>query len=80
MRCVESGKQDNRQDKEAAMPGRNIEDVTRTPPLQPPEGDRKTVEQKLKRQTGQRKPHEKPDVHADRPRDRQLKPERKGVI
>lgn len=61
------------------MPGRNTEHVTRTPQQQP-EGDPKTIEHELKRQTEQRKEHEKPEVHADRPRDKQLKPERKGVI
>jgi hypothetical protein len=62
------------------MPGRNTEHTTRTPQQQPPEGSRKAVEHELKRQTEQRKEHEKPEVNADRPRDRKLKPERKGVI
>lgn len=67
------------------MPGRNTEHTTRTPPSQvgqkqPPEGSRAAVEHELKRQTENRKEHEKPEVHADRPRDARLKPERKGVI
>lgn len=62
------------------MPGRNTEPVTNTSQQQPPEGDAKTIEHELERQTEQRRQHEKPDAHADRPGDRQLKPERKGVI
>ncbi len=62
------------------MPGRHSEPVTRTPQQQPAEGERAAIEQELKRQTEQRREHEKPEVNADRPRDRRLKPERKGVI
>ena len=62
------------------MPGRNTEHTTRTPQKQPPEGSRAAIEHELKRQTENRKEHEKPEVNADRPRDRRLKPERKGVI
>lgn len=42
--------------------------------------DTAALENELKRQTEQRRDHEKPAVNADRPRDRRLKPERKGVI
>lgn len=42
--------------------------------------DPAALEDELKRQTEQRRAHEKPEVNADRPRDRRLKPERKGVI
>ena len=62
---------DNMQRKTGSIPPRQAD---------PAEGDRERVEHELKRQTEQRKEHAKPEVHADRPRDRKLKPERKGVI
>lgn len=62
---------DNMQRKTGSIPPRQAD---------PAEGDRARVEDELKRQTAQRREHEKPEVNADRPRDAKLKPERKGVI